>query len=307
MNDHRPGPFLVLTGPTGVGKTSLSVGLARLLNAEVVSLDSRQVYRELTIGTDKPTVAERELAPHHFIDELALRSGASWSAGRFAETANERIRAILSRGRVPLIVGGSTLYLQALVHGLAQVPAGDPAVRSDLSEAISKPGGAESLYNELRQVDPEGAGRIDPTKTQRLIRALEVYQTTGKTWSSFLNQSTSPPYRYTVVVLFREREALYQRIEARVEAMLEAGLVGENRGLQTAGHRLDTNPLKTIGYQEPQAYLEGRFDYAEMVRQLKRNSRRYAKRQLTWFRRFDEYVWLDAVSVTMGEVMNLIQ
>lgn len=293
MSDPRPGPFLVLTGPTGTGKTSLSLELAQRRNAEIISLDSRQVYRELTIGTDKLPDAERRGTVHHFIDELALGLGIPWSAGRFADAANARISAILARGRVPLVVGGSTLYLHALAHGLPEVPAGDATIRSQLVERWGQQDGPAALIRELEEADPAAARQIDLSNPQRVIRALEVYETTGRPWSSYLNDPSPPPFRYRVIVLHREREALYRRIEARVDAMLDAGLVDENRALLAAGHRLDRPPLKTIGYQEPITFLKGAIDYDEMVRRLKRNTRRYAKRQLTWLRRFPDYEWVD--------------
>ena len=289
MSDGRPGLFIVLAGPTAVGKTALSLAQAERLGAEIVSADSRQVYRGLDVGTAKPSPEERRRVPHHFVDELD--PGAPWSAGRFAEMANERIRSILERGRVPLVVGGSTLYLEALVHGLAEVPPGDPAVRQALTEQAAE--NTTGLFEELRRVDPAGAATLDPTKTQRLIRALEVYRTTGRPWSSFFSARTPPPFRYRVIVLTREREDLYRRIETRVDVMIEHGLVEENRRLLEAGYRLDTNPLRTIGYQEPIAFLEKRISFEEMVRLLKRNTRRYAKRQLTWYRRRSEYEWVD--------------
>ncbi|MCH7638175.1 MAG: tRNA (adenosine(37)-N6)-dimethylallyltransferase MiaA [Bacteroidetes bacterium] len=291
MKDTRPGPFLVLAGPTGVGKTALSLTIASRIGAEIVSADSRQVFRGLDIGTAKPSWNELAAVPHHFIDECNL--GSLWSAGRFAEEANGRIAHIIQRGAVPLVVGGSTLYLEALVHGLADIPDSDPAIRAELNEQVSTLEGAQNLFEELERIDPEGAETLDPTKTQRLVRALEVYRTTGEPWSSFFAQAEPPPYRYRVVVLTRLREELYARIEARVDAMLDAGLLEENRGLMDAGFKLDTNPLRTIGYQEPFAHLSGEIDYDEMVRLLKRNTRRYAKRQLTWFRRRPEYEWVD--------------
>ena len=291
MSDERPGPFLVLAGPTAVGKTALSLAIAGRIGAEIVSADSRQVFRGLDIGTAKPSADELKSIPHHFIDERDL--GNPWSAGRFAEEANGRIADILRRGAIPLIVGGSTLYLEALVHGLADIPDSDPAIRAELNEQVSTLEGAQNLLEELERIDPEGAETLDPTKTQRLVRALEVYRATGEPWSSFFAQAEPPPYRYRVVVLTRLREELYARIEARVDAMLDAGLLEENRGLMDAGFKLDTNPLRTIGYQEPFAHLSGEIDYDEMVRLLKRNTRRYAKRQLTWFRRRPEYEWVD--------------
>ena len=291
LKDIRPGPFLVLAGPTGVGKTALSIAIASHIGAEIISADSRQVFRGMDIGTAKPPSAELQAVPHHFIDERDL--GNPWSAGRFAREATERIAEILDRDAVPLVAGGSTLYLEALVHGLADIPDGDPAIRAELNEQSSTPKGAQELFEKLERVDPTGAASLDPTKTQRLVRAVEVYRTTGEPWSSFFAGGEPPPYRYRVVVLTRPREELYARIEARVDTMLGAGLLEENRRLMEAGFKLDTNPLCTIGYQEPFAHLSGEIDYDEMVRLLKRNTRRYAKRQLTWFRRRPEYEWVD--------------
>jgi tRNA dimethylallyltransferase len=303
LTGECPGPFLVLTGPTAVGKTGVSLELAERTGAEIVSADSRQVYRGLDIGTAKPSAEERARVRHHLVDELDV--GEPWSAGRFAEAANGRIREILARGRVPLVVGGSTLYLEALVHGLAEVPPGDPEVRRALTAQVAAD--PVALFEELRRVDPQGAETLDPTKSQRLVRALEVFRTTGRPWSSFFEARQPPPYRYRVVVLTREREELYRRIERRVDEMIERGLVEENRRLLEDGHRLDTNPLRTIGYQEPLAFLEGQISFEEMVRRLKRNTRRYAKRQLTWFRRRAEYEWVDLVVGEVGVMDCLLQ
>ena len=281
----------MLAGPTGVGKTALSLRIAERLGAEIISADSRQVFRGLDIGTAKPSSDELSSVPHHFIDERNI--GKPWSAGRFAEEANIRIGDILRRGALPLVVGGSTLYLEALVHGLAKLPDSDLAIRAELNKQISTREGAQMLFEELQRVDPEGAASLDPTKTQRLVRALEVYRATGEPWSSFFPKAEPPPYRYRVAVLTRPREELYARIEARVDTMLAAGLLEEVRQLMETRLTPDTNPLRAIGYQEPFAHLSGKIDYDEMVRLLKRNTRRFAKRQLTWFRRRSEYDWVD--------------
>ncbi len=288
----------VLVGPTAVGKTALSLELAERLGAEIVSADSRQVYRGLDIGTAKPSREERARVRHHFIDERA--PGEPWSAGTFAEEAVARMADIFGRGRLPLVVGGSTLYLEALLFGLADVPKEAPEVRAALTRKAATPEGARALYDELARVDPAGARTLDPTKTQRLVRALGVYRTTGRPWSSFHARTSPPPHSFRIVVLNRPREELYARIEARVDAMLDAGLLEENQALLDAGYALDTNPLRTIGYQEPIAYLRGEIEYDEMVRLLKRNSRRYAKRQLTWFRRWQTAVWADPAQDVAG-------
>lgn len=287
----QKGPFPLLTGPTAVGKTTLSLELAEHLDAEIISADSRQIYRELTIGTSKPEPDELARIPHHFIDELDL--GTPFSAGEFARQANARIRSILERGRVPLVVGGSTLYLHALQFGLAEIPPVAPEVRQHLENRLADEG-ADALFDELLRFDPASAATLDPTKTQRLVRALEVYHGTGLPLSSYHKDQEPPPFTFNVIVLNRDRKALYARINQRVEGMLECGLLDEVRGLLERGVDPAEQALQTIGYQEPIAYLRGAIDYDEMVRLIKRNSRRYAKRQLTWFRRYPDYQWIPA-------------
>ena len=287
--------FIILTGPTGVGKTALSLELAEQLGAEIVSADSRQIYRSLDIGTAKPSPAELQRVRHHFIDELPI--DAPYTAGRFGQDAHARIDDIVSRGRIPLVVGGSTLYIHALKHGLANVPDVPSTVRATLEDEL-KHHGPERLFAELRKVDPRAAETMDPTKTQRLIRALEVHRSTGRPLSEFHaeQEEARPPHRFKTYVLNRPREALYRRINERVDDMFARGLLDEVRGLLAHGFGPGLNPLRTIGYQEPIRFLQGEIAREEMVRLVKRNSRRYAKRQLTWFRRDDDNVWLDAAA-----------
>lgn len=289
MSAPRPGPFLCIVGPTAVGKTALSLALAQQWEAEIISADSRQIYRELTIGTAKPTPEEQQGIPHHFIDERSLSDGP-YSAGAFASDANARIRKILARGRVPIVVGGSTLYIHALQEGLADIPDVDDAVRATLEERLEEEG-AEALYAELEEIDPKQAAKNDPTKTHRVMRALEVYHGTGRTLTSYYENQPEPPFTYQTLVLNRDRKRLYDRINRRVDQMLDAGLLDEVRAVMDGPANLDEPPLSTIGYREPIQFLQNAYDYDEMVRLIKRNTRRYAKRQLTWFRRYDDYVW----------------
>jgi tRNA dimethylallyltransferase len=297
-----PPPILTITGPTAVGKTELSLEVAKRLDAEIVSVDSRQVYKELTIGTAKPSPEALDQVPHHFIGERSVRD--PFSAGAYAEAANERIRSILDRGNQPLVVGGATLYLHALQYGLADIPDVDDEVRARLEERLDQEG-KEALYEELQEVDPEQAAEMDPTKTQRVLRALEVYHGTGKTLSYYHEHQPEPPFDYLTVVLNRDRDRLYDRINRRVDRMLKNGLLDEVRAVMDIdGIQLDEPPLSTIGYREPIQYLRGDIDYDEMVRLVKRNTRRYAKRQLTWFRRYDEYRWRRAPETTPEEVIE---
>ena len=298
-------PILTLTGPTAVGKTELSLAVADELNAEIVSVDSRQVYEELTIGTAKPSASAREQVPHHFIGERSLHE--PFSAGAYADAANERIRGILSRGRRPLVVGGATLYLHALQYGLADIPDVGSTVRERLEERLEAEG-KQALYEELKDVDPKQAADMDPTKTQRVLRALEVYHGTGKPLSHYYEQQPEPPFDYVTVVLNRDRERLYDRINRRVDRMLEEGLLDEVRAvMEIQDVRLDEPPLSTIGYREPIRHLRKDLPYDEMVRLVKRNTRRYAKRQLTWFRRYDEYEWRKAPDTTPADLVSVLE
>jgi tRNA dimethylallyltransferase len=295
-------PIPVLTGPTAVGKTALSLELAEAIGAEIISADSRQVYRELTIGTAKPTANELARVPHHFIDERSLDD--PWTAGQFAKAANARIESVLDRDRTPLVVGGSTLYLHALQFGLADIPRVPHAVRASLEARLEREG-AQALYEELRDVDPEAAASMDATKTQRLVRALEVYHHTGRPLTAYHRDQEQPPFDFVTVVLHRDRAKLYDRINRRVDHMMAQGLLDEVRGVMAAGVDRDAPPLRTIGYQEPFDYLNGQISIDEMVRLIKRNSRRYAKRQLTWFRRYDEYIWQEVDGLGVNELKEI--
>ena len=298
-------PILTITGPTAVGKTAVSLEAAEQLNAEIVSVDSRQVYEELTIGTAKPSPSEQRRALHHFIGERSLHE--PFSAGAYAKAANDRIRAVLERGRRPLVVGGATLYLHALQYGLADIPDVDDEVRHELNQRLESEG-PNALYEELQQVDPRQAAETDPTKTQKVIRALEVYHGTGKPLSYYYENQTEPPFDYVTVVLNRDREKLYDRINQRVDRMLDAGLLDEVRDVMDIdGVQLDEPPLCTIGYREPIQHLKGDIDYDEMVRLVKRNTRRYAKRQLTWFRRYDEYHWRAAPETRAEDLIEVLE
>ncbi len=298
-----PFPILTIAGPTAVGKTEMSLEVAERLGAEIVSVDSRQVYRELTIGTAAPSPEALDRVPHHFVGERSVRDPLS--AGAYAEMANERIHAILDRGNQPLVVGGATLYLHALQYGLADIPDVDDEVRMRLEKRLEQEG-KEALYEELQEVDPKQAAETDPTKTQRVIRALEVYHGTGRTLSYYHDHQPEPPFDYVTVVLNRDRERLYERINRRVDRMLEDGLLDEVRSVMDIdGVQLDEPPLSTIGYREPIQHLRGEVEYDEMVRLIKRNTRRYAKRQLTWFRRYDEYHWRHAPETTPEEILRV--
>ena len=296
--------IIVLTGPTGVGKTALALGLAEALGTDILSADSRQAYRGLDIGTAKPTPAELARVRHHWIDVLDV--GEPTSAGRFAREADQYIDACHADGRPALIVGGSTLYVDAIVNGLATLPDVPPQIAMQAQDDAATVDGREALFEELRRADPAAAATLDPTKSQRLARLVGLLRATGRRPSELWAEGNPPERDVRLVVLDRPREELYTRIEARVDQMQADGLVDENRRLLDAGHRLDTNPLRTIGYQEPIRYLEGEIGEDEMVCLLKRNTRRYAKRQMTWFRRYPSALWCSAES-GVSEVLSVFQ
>lgn len=282
-------PVTVIAGPTGVGKTAVGIAVARALGTDILSADSRQAYRGLDIGTAKPTAEERALVHHHFIDVLDV--GEPTSAGAFARVADAYIARCRAEGRPALVVGGSTLYVDAVVRGLADLPNVPPEiVRQTQAEAESAEG-RDALYRELARADPDAARTLDPTKGHRLARLVGLLRATGRRPSELWAEGAPQPRNVRLFVLDRPRDRLYRDLDARVDQMLVDGLVDENRRLLAEGHRLDTAPLRTIGYQEPIRFLEGEIDEGEMVRLLKQNTRRYAKRQQTWFRRHPDATW----------------
>ncbi|HID10689.1 MAG TPA: tRNA (adenosine(37)-N6)-dimethylallyltransferase MiaA [Candidatus Latescibacteria bacterium] len=283
---------LAVVGPTAVGKTALGIALAEALGGEVVSADSRQVYRYMDIGTAKPTPEQRMRVPHHMID--VVLPDQYFSAGEYARLAAEAIQDVARRGKLPVVVGGSGLYISALFDGLFEEGARDPALRWALRER-ARMGGSEALHRELREVDPEAAARIHPHDLQRIVRALEVYRTTGRPLSSW-QRERRPRLRAQVtwVGLDMDRGELYRKIDARVEEMMDRGLIEEVRALLEMGYSPELPALRTVGYKEVFPYLEGRRDLEGTIAQIRRNTRSYARRQLTWFRRDPRIRWLDA-------------
>lgn len=280
--------LLVVAGPTAVGKTALSVELARHFRTEIVSADSRQFFREMSIGTAKPTVPEMRGVQHHFIDSHSITE--DYNAGRFEADALALLAELFRRHQVVILTGGSGLYLQAVTDGLDELPPASPAIRAQLQQELAAHG-LPALVHELARLDPVAYARIDPQNPQRVLRAVEVCRATGQPFSSFHTgrKAAVRPFRVVKLALMRERAELYQRIDQRVDQMLAAGLLAEVERLQPYRHH---NALQTVGYTELFDYLDGRYDWPEAVRLLKRNTRHYAKRQLTWLRRDGGYQWL---------------
>ena len=291
----RPGlPVFVLTGPTGAGKTDWAVRLAEHAPVEIVSVDSAQVYRGLDIGTAKPSRELRVRIPHHLIN--ICEPTESYSAGRFVADAQECIRAIHARRRVPLLVGGTMLYLRALLHGLAELPTAAPELRAELDAQAARLGWP-ALHAELTKLDPEAAARIAPNDSQRIQRALEVCYTAGQPISKLQRYTASPlagwPLRYWVLAP-RDRAALHERLAQRFAAMMDAGFLGEVRALRDRGDLTAAHPaMRAVGYRQLWAHLDGTYDLTEAVRRGIAATRQLAKRQLTWLRGEKQAQWLD--------------
>jgi tRNA dimethylallyltransferase len=288
QNAPQKPTLLVVAGPTAVGKTALCVRLAQQLKTVVVSADSRQFFRELSIGTAKPTAAEMQGVPHYFIDSHSITE--EYNAGRFEADCMALLQELFQQHAVVILTGGSGLYLQAVTEGFDVMPPIEPEVRADLQRELTA-NGLEPLVAELLATDPTTYARIDRQNPQRVLRALEVTRGTGQPFSSFHAQKNAPqrPFQSLKIALTREREELYARIDQRVDEMLAAGLLTEVQSVLAHRHH---NALQTVGYQEIFDFLDNKQDWHETVRLLKRNTRRYAKRQLTWLRRDPAYHWL---------------
>jgi tRNA dimethylallyltransferase len=299
-----PPPLLALLGPTGVGKTRLAAALGELLPIEVISVDSRQVYRRMDIGTGKPSVAERAAVRHHLLD--VVEPDEAYDAARFARDAAAAIDDIRARGRWPVLVGGTGLYYRALVRGLAPRPPADPAVRAAL-RAEARAGGPEALHRRLAAVDPASAARIHPRDQVRLVRALEVALTGGgapsaapRTWSP-----AGPPARPVVAFgLTAPRDLLYAALDARVDRMLAAGLLAEVRGLVEAGFDAALPAMQGIGYRHLVPVARTGTGLPAAVATMKRDTRRYAKRQWTWFAREPGLTWIETRPGEIGPALE---
>ena len=284
--------LLCLLGPTAVGKTEIAIQLAQRLNAEIISVDSRQIYRQMDIGTAKPTREERQAARHHLIDCVDISE--PFSVADYQSLADTAIADIRNRDKRVLLVGGAGLYFRAIVDGLFEGPGADPALRKRLEGEVAQ-FGVDALHDRLRVCDPESADRIHPNNIVRVIRALEVYELTGTPMSELQQQWHPEKQRYPFIAfgLTMPRALLYRRIEQRVDVMLANGLIAEVESLLATGYARETVALQSFGYRELIAYLDGDCTYLEAISQLKQNTRRFAKRQLTWFRKDTRLQWID--------------
>lgn len=283
--------LIAIVGPTATGKTALAIALAQRLGGEIVGADSRQVYRQMDIGTAKPTAEERALAPHHLID--VVDPDQEFSLAQYLEQAGAALEDVWSRGKQPLLVGGSGQYVWALLEGW-RVPRLPPQreLRRELGERADRQG-AEALHRELAQVDPKAAARIDPRNVRRVIRALEVHKATGRP-ISYWQEKGPPPWEVLTLGLTCPRRELYERIDARVDSMMEAGLVDEVRGLLSMGYDPSLASMSGIGYKQVCQHLAGELDLATAVARIKTATHRLARQQYTWFRLDDGRIrWLE--------------
>jgi len=287
-------PLIVICGPTAVGKTALALALAEDYPLEVVSADSRQVYRLMDIGTAKPSAEERVALPHHLLD--VVWPDEPFDAARYAQLASSAIEDVLARGRMPVLVGGTGLYIRVLTEGLAAVPAGDQKVRDVLRQRAVELG-SPALHRELAAVDPEAANMLHPNDLVRITRALEVFELTGQPLSVRQREHGFRDRRYRLlkIGLFLERSELYRRIDERAQAMFSDGLVEETDRLLAAGYHPGLKSLQTIGYREAVRLLQGEISRETALSDLQQATRRYAKRQLTWFRADSEMIWVDSL------------
>jgi tRNA dimethylallyltransferase len=306
----RRKPLVVILGPTAVGKTRVGMEIAKRLDTDILTADSRQVYRGMNVGTDKPPPAARQGVGHHLID--LVEPDEPFNAGLFRGHAAELIEALYDRRKIPLVVGGTGLYMRILLQGLCEAPPSDPGVRAQLY-AEAREQGQERLYARLAANDPVGAAKLHPRDTSKIIRALEVQELSGVPLSSFQagHGFGDRPYSALVIGLNREKEDLYRRIEERIDWQLANGLLEETRHLLNQGYRRDAPSMTGLGYRHVAAFLAGELERAEMIRLFKRDTRRFAKRQMTWFRRESQTNWLmigesESLEQTVGRAMQLI-
>lgn len=281
--------FLInITGPTAIGKTSLAIEVAKHFETEIISADSRQFFKEMKIGTAVPETEELKAAPHHFIQHISIEE--NYSVGDFERDAIRKLNEIFRNNRVAVMVGGSGLYIKAVTEGLDDFPEVDPKIRENLNKHLEEDG-IDWLQQKLFLLDPEHYRNMDVQNPHRLIRALEICIGTGKTFSSFLNKAKPQRDFKTISIgLMAEREIIYDRINKRVDIMVENGLVEEAKSLYP---KRELNALNTVGYKEIFQYFDGKIDLDTAIAEIKKNTRRFAKRQLTWFRKDKEIEWFE--------------
>jgi len=285
---------IIICGPTGIGKTSFAIELAKLFKGEIIGADSMQIYRYMDIGTAKPTPAERSMIRHQMVD--IVDPDEPFDAETYATQALSIVMALQKQEVLPFVVGGTGLYIKSLLYGLFDTRPADQEIRIRLKQEAEKEGGAV-LYERLKKVDPVTAGKVHINDTYRIVRALEVYEASGTPISDFQRRHGFQKSRLTPLKfgLYMEREQLYDRIDERVEMMIHAGLLDEVKHLRDVGYGSELKSMQSLGYRHMHNFLDGCLDWPETIRTLKRDTRRYAKRQMTWFKADKEVVWVEPV------------
>ncbi|MEE4311274.1 MAG: tRNA (adenosine(37)-N6)-dimethylallyltransferase MiaA [candidate division KSB1 bacterium] len=291
MEEKRDNPVAFIIGPTAVGKTHLSLKISEKHDIEIISADSRQIYKYMDIGTAKPTHEELKSVPHHFID--IKFPDEYYSAGKFGKEARSRIDDIIARDKIPLVVGGAGFYIKALAEGLFEAEIHDAQVKQKLQEEVRERGLA-ALYERLIKVDPQSSARLHANDKQRILRALEVWEISRTPLSKY-HQEDEVTSNFNAVYfgLTTDRSLLYRRIEERVDDMISDGLIEEVTSIMEKGYSEDLSSLQTVGYKEVFQYIHGALSRDDMIALIKQNSRNYAKRQMTWFRKNKEIAWYD--------------
>ena len=297
---------IVIGGPTATGKTALSIELAKQIGGEIISADSMLIYQGMDIGTAKPTMEERQGVPHYMID--VVKPNQRFSVAEYKKGALEAIETILAKGKVPIIVGGTGLYIDTLVYGIDY-----PDIETDLAyrqelEKRAETEGLAKLYEEAYQIDPEAMEKISSNDQKRICRVLELYQATGKTKTQLEIESRKKgvPYEYHVFALGMKREKLYERINQRVDLMIEQGLIEEVEGIWKTYSEFPT-AMQGLGYKEVVAYLQKEITKQEMIDKIKMETRRYAKRQITWFKKNKETIWLDGFAGVQNNIAIILE
>ena len=297
---------IVICGPTASGKTALSIELAKRINGEIVSADSMQIYKYMDIGSAKPTVEEMGDVKHYMLD--FVEPNIRYSVADYKKQAEECIEEIVSKGKVPIIVGGTGLYVNSLIYGIEYNEIKlDEEYRKELEERVEKEG-LEKLYNEALSIDSEAMSKISKNDKKRILRVLEIYHETGKTKTEqeIESRKNEVKYNYKVFAINMDREKLYERINLRVDLMLEQGLIEEVKDLVRRYEELPTS-IQGLGYKETKQYLDGKLSKEEMIDKIKMETRRYAKRQLTWFRKNSQTIWIDGLAAKEENIQIILE
>ncbi|MFC1554014.1 tRNA (adenosine(37)-N6)-dimethylallyltransferase MiaA [candidate division KSB1 bacterium] len=302
---------IFIVGPTGVGKTKISIDLAVDLKGEIISADSRQFYKYMNIGTDKVPLDKRKGIPHYFLD--IIDPNETYNSGLFGKDAREKIDEIFNNGKLPFVVGGSGLYIKSTIEGFFNEPIRNPEIKKKLRIQAEEEGNAY-LYNELKNIDPEFAHKISINDTQRIIRGLEVFKVTGKPLTQHWKDSkVSINFKPIIIGLNRDRKEIYERINFRVEKMFKNGLIEEVKNIRDMGFDESLNALQTYGYREVLLFLNNELEKDEMIELIKKRTRNFSKRQITWFKKMDNIKWFDLgedkdtyrkIKTDISEIMN---